>query len=275
MNFIELEVIANPEISEIILAELSQLPFDTFEETDSGIKAYTEEGSFDIAAVEEIINRYQALGDIQYSTKSIEKVNWNEEWEKNFSPIKVHDQIHVRATFHDRDDSFPYEIIIEPKMSFGTGHHDTTHQILQAQLEIDHKDKIVLDAGTGTGILAIMAKKLGASKVYANDIDQWCVDNSHENYSLNNCQDIVTELGTVEIFDNLKVDVLLANINKNVLLSEMSMYSVLLNSGGIIVFSGFYEDDVKYITAAAAENDITIQRHTVQNKWAAAVGIKS
>ena len=274
MNFIELEITTTPELSEILLAELSLLPFDTFEENDNGLKAYSEEDQFDLEAVKEITERYQQMGKIEFQTTVIPKVNWNVEWEKNFEPIQVADQILVRATFHDPDPTFPHEIIIEPKMSFGTGHHDTTHQILQAQLRIDHKDKIVLDAGTGTGILAIMASKLGASEIYANDTDKWCVDNSHENYSLNQCADIQTELGTVEVFKDLTVDVLLANINKNVLTQEMPLYSKLMKTGATVVFSGFYKEDVADITESAMSNGIEIQSHTVQNNWAAAVGIR-
>lgn len=269
MNYIEIYFSTASEISEILLAELGNLPYDTFEEVADGLKAYIPEELFDEAPVREIVTHYEALGPISYQTSVIPKENWNEEWEKNFHPITIADQILVRADFHEANPSMPYEIIIVPKMSFGTGHHDTTSQMLQFQLELDHEGKTVLDAGTGTGILAIMADKKKAGKILANDIDDWCIDNSKENFSLNNSQKVDLRLGTIEVFENEKADILIANINKNVLLQEIPSYANIVVENGTLLLSGFYEHDIPDLEKQLNSNGFQKVSHTVQNKWAA------
>jgi len=269
MNYIEVYFITIPDIAEILLAELGNLPYDTFEETEDGLKAYITEDKFSEEPIKELISQYESLGAINYSIKSIPKVNWNEEWEKNFHPITVADQILVRADFHEGNTKIPYEIIVVPKMSFGTGHHDTTSQMLQFQLEIDHQAKKVLDAGTGTGILAIMADLKKAGKILANDIDDWCIDNSRENFALNNCQEVDLRLGTISVFAGEKVEILLANINKNVLLQEIPAYAQLVEKDGILLLSGFYEEDISDLEKQLNSNGFQKVSHTVQNRWAA------
>lgn len=275
MNYTEVHFKASPEICEILLAELGDLPYDSFEETADGLKAYVLEEQYDEAPIKELISRYEALGPIHYQVQAIPRVNWNEAWEKNFHPITVGDQIFVRADFHEANTAVPYEIIIVPKMSFGTGHHDTTAQMLQLQLGLDHEGKTVLDAGTGTGILAIMADKKGADKIYANDIDDWCIDNSRENFSLNNCREITLAKGTVTVFEGTQVDILLANINKNVLLEEIPSYADLIVAGGTLLLSGFYEADIADLEARLNESGFMLEAQTVQNKWAALRCIKN
>ncbi len=269
MNFVELHIQTSTDLVEILIAELGNLAFDTFEETDDGLNAYAEEVNFDLEAVNEIIGRYNELGAMTITTKLIPKENWNEEWEKNFHPITVKDQILVRADFHEPQKGFPYEIIIVPKMSFGTGHHDTTSQMLQWQLQTDQKDKTVLDAGTGTGILSIMAGKCGASKILANDIDEWCIDNSQENFSLNECQEVDLRLGDIQVFEGEQVDIILANINKNVLLKEIPFYAKLLKTKGSLILSGFYEHDIPDLEQCLTSAGLKKEAHTVQNNWAA------
>ena len=274
-NYVEVHFSTTAEISEILLAELGNLPYDTFEEVADGLKAYIPEGLFEEAPIKEFVMQYEALGSISYRTSVIPKENWNEEWEKNFHPITVADQILVRADFHEADPSMPYEIIIVPKMSFGTGHHDTTSQMLQFQLELDHEGKTVLDAGTGTGILAIMADKKKAGKILANDIDDWCIDNSRENFSLNNSQEVDLRLGAIDVFENEKTDILIANINKNVLLQEIPAYAEIVVPNGTLLLSGFYEHDIPDLEKQLNKYGFKKVSHTVQNKWAALKCIKA
>ncbi len=274
MNFVEVSIQCTPDLAEILIAELSTLPYDTFQESDEGLQAYVEESNFDGSAIQEIIGRYAAIGPASFQTKIIPKVNWNEEWEKNFEPITVGESVYVRATFHEPKHDFPYEIIINPQMSFGTGHHDTTYQMLEMQLSVDHKGKKVIDAGTGTGILAIMANKLGARKVLANDIDDWCVSNSADNFSLNGITDIETRLGDIDVFTGEQTDILLANINKNVLLDELSRYAAILNIDGHLLLSGFYDEDVEDVLACCVQNGLKFESRSVRNNWAAITCVK-
>ena len=269
MNYTEVYFKAAPELVEILLAELGDLPYDSFEESADGLKAYVPEDQYDEAPIRELVAQYEGLGTITYQVQTIPKVNWNEEWEKNFHPIAIADQIYVRADFHEAKPAVAHEIIIVPKMSFGTGHHDTTSQMLQLQLNLDHKDKAVLDAGTGTGILAIMADQKGAGKILANDIDDWCIDNSRENFALNNCREITLERGTVSVFEGEQVDILLANINKNVLLEEIPQYAKLVKAGGTLLLSGFYEADIPDLETKLKHSGFNIEQRSVQNRWAA------
>lgn len=276
MDFIEIKLTCSQELSEMLLAELSYIGFDTFEETENGVNAYIEEGNFDEEALQEILNRYSALGNIAFEKQLIKKVNWNEEWEKNYSPIMIGDKCLIRASFHKVDKEYPYEIVIDPKMSFGTGHHETTSQVIEHQLEIDHSGKKVLDVGCGTGILAIMAKKLGAKEIAACDIDPWCIENSLENFEKNDAREIQVKEGTLkESGIQGKFDILIANINRNVLLEEIPDYSHCLQKGGYLLLSGFYEADVADIQELAEQNGLVKLKQTSKNKWAALTFKKS
>ncbi|MEQ9304061.1 MAG: 50S ribosomal protein L11 methyltransferase, partial [Marinoscillum sp.] len=227
MSFITLNIICDEEKRELLFAELSLFPFDAFEETEIGILASCEKDAWEPDEVKQVMDRYQ----VEYQVEEVARINWNEEWEKNYDPVIVGDQCIVRATFHQPKPEYPYEIIITPKMSFGTGHHATTWQVLKYQLGIDHVDKRVIDVGCGTGALAIMAHKRGASDISAVDIDDWCIENSAENFSLNDCEHIKLLLGGIEVVpENEKFDLMLANINKNVLLEQLSEYKKRLSS---------------------------------------------
>ena len=201
--------------------------------------------------------------------------NWNEEWEKNYDPIVVEDKIYVRATFHKEDNSFPYEIIINPRMSFGTGHHATTWLMLKNQMRVDHKGKTVLDAGTGTAILAIMAEKLGAREVIAYDNNSWSIENAPENVSLNHCRNIEIMEGTIgSLRLGRRFDLILANINKNVLLSETGQYADHLVDGGKLILSGFYEQDDQSIIDCAASSGLELIHSGHRNDWSSLVFVK-
>jgi ribosomal protein L11 methyltransferase len=188
---------ASPEQVDILLAELGEIHFDIFEDSDTGLIAYCQTDLFDLALFSEVIKRYEVLGPISFQINEIEKQNWNAVWESNYDPIRISNQVFIRANFHESEPGYAMEIIINPKMSFGTGHHETTFLMTQALFEIELQGKSVLDAGTGTGILALVAKKLGAHDVKGFDIDPWSIENSIENAGLNQCEDIIFVEGTI------------------------------------------------------------------------------
>lgn len=272
MNFIQVSFSVEQALSDIILAELSAGDFDTFEEFDGGIHAYAEEEKFNQTFVDEVSDRYQ----VTYETKTIPKENWNETWEKNYDPIIVNDQVLVKATFHKGLPPYPIEILVDPKMSFGTGHHATTHQMIKAQLDIDHSAKSVLDLGTGTGILAIMAAKLGATQIEGTDIDEWCIENSRENFALNELSDVKLQMTAAQNFHcSAPFDIVLANINKNVLLDEMHYYADFCKPNGHLLLSGFYEKDIIDISLSAKEYGFVIQSQQIKDDWAQLTFVKS
>ncbi|MEP4532417.1 MAG: 50S ribosomal protein L11 methyltransferase [Cyclobacteriaceae bacterium] len=268
MSFIGLQVICNEEKRELIIAELSLLAFDAFEENDAGLLASCETSEWNEEEVKEIMDRYE----LEYSFEEIEKVNWNEEWEKNYEPVVVGDQCIVRATFHEPQPQYPYEIIITPKMSFGTGHHATTHQVLKYQIGLDHEGKKVLDVGCGTGALAIMAHKRGATQIAAVDIDEWCIENSEENFALNNCGEVDLKLGGIDqVSPDEKYDIVLANINKNVLLDQIAEYAVRMSTGAFLVMSGFYAWDKPDIIAEGKKHGLENEEQSELDNWAMVV----
>lgn len=270
MNYIEIKVQCDPPFRDILIAEMGELDFDSFVETETGFDAYIPEEQFSHPGLQQLFNTYRKQTRIWYELKKIPKQNWNEEWEKNYDPIAVGDDIFVRATFHEPKPGTQYEIVINPKMSFGTGHHETTHQLLALQLEVDHQDKTVLDVGSGTGILAIMAAKLGASQVSATDIDDWCIDNSRENFELNDVKPERLELGVIaDLGLTVPYDIVLANINKNVLLDEMSHYAGLTVTNGFLFLSGFYKADEADILEAATALGFLKVKSTYKRDWTA------
>ncbi len=271
MNYYEANIEVEEDYAEILIAELAEIGFDSFLETDNGILAYIEESLFNDAIFKQLMEKYANKTTLFYQLKQIPKENWNEEWEKNFQPIEIGDRILVRADFHLSQPDFEHEIIITPKMSFGTGHHETTSQVMQLQLGIDHKNKSVLDVGTGTGILAILAEKLGASYIRAFDIDEWSVENTIENTALNFCENISVEQGTINEEEIKIYDIVLANINRNILLTEIPTYSKFLKTEGVLVISGFYEKDIADIEAVAITHNLKKIRQSSKMEWAAVV----
>lgn len=274
MNHIELKISSVPEFSEILMAELSNIGFDTIEETNSGFNAYVLEGEFHQEYLDEVIEKYKNQ-IISWETQLVEKQNWNAQWEKNYDPIVVEGKCIVKATFHEIEEYYPYEIVINPKMSFGTGHHETTYQILNLLTVIDCTDKHVMDAGCGTGVLAIMASLRGANHVEAFDIDDWCIENSQENFNLNDCNNCHVQLGTIRQLKFEKAfDIIIANINKNVLLDEMGSYANHLLPNGRLILSGFYEHDLDDLKTEAQKHGLFYQSHTSKNNWSAAIFLK-
>ncbi len=274
MNFLEVDIEIDPDFAEIIIAELAEIGFDSFLETDKGVLGYVEEGNFNDADFKQLMETYAARTSLIYSLKGIQKQNWNEEWEKNFEPIEINDQIIVRSTFHQAQPKYKYEIIITPKMSFGTGHHETTAQVMDLQLSLDHQQKKVLDVGTGTGILAILAEKLGATYIRAFDIDEWSVENTIENTALNTCNCIEVAQGTIQDEKINDYDIVLANINRNILIAEIGIYAKFLKPKGHLIISGFYEKDIEDITSEAALNNLKKMKSTSKKEWAAVVFTK-
>ncbi|WP_439489294.1 50S ribosomal protein L11 methyltransferase [Algoriphagus sp.] len=271
MDYLEFKIKCLDQFREILIAELSMIGFDSFLETEEGIDAYTLESDFDRVAFDEVMAQYQEDAQISLEEGIMPKVNWNEEWEKNYDPIAVDDLVYVRASFHPSQPTFKHEIVINPKMSFGTGHHATTFQMLRHQGQIDHHGKRVLDAGSGTGILAVMAHLLGAKQVEAFDIDDWCVDNGNENFDLNGLSTRM-KLGTIrEVNPKGEFDIVLANINKNVLLDEMSIYADLLEKEGFLLLSGFYTEDIEDLNDCAKELGLELISQQSKDNWAALI----
>ena len=271
MNYLELSLKTEPDFAEILMVELAEIGFESFTENENGLEAYIQEEIFEEISTKKLLEDYAARTPLSYAIRKIEKQNWNAEWENNYQPITIGDQILVRATFHKPQPNFPYEIVITPKMSFGTGHHETTSMVLELQLGIDHKNKKVLDIGCGTGILAIMAAKLGASEIAAFDIDEWSAENSRENIELNFTPKIVVRQGTIQQEPPEKYDILLANINRNILLEQIPIYKTFLKKGGYLLVSGFYEHDAEDIIAAAAKVGLKKIKQISKNQWAAVV----
>lgn len=271
MDYLEFKINCLEEFREILIAELSEIGFDSFLETEEGIDAYSLSQGFNREAFDEVISNYSEAAQIQLSEGEMEKINWNAEWEKNYDPIAVDNLVYVRASFHLSPLGFKHEIVINPKMSFGTGHHATTFQMLRNQGTIDHQGKKVLDVGSGTGILAIMAHLLGASQIEAFDIDDWCVDNGNENFELNGVSSRMG-LGTIREVNPIgPFDIVLANINKNVLLDEMGIYSDLLLARGFLLLSGFYTEDIADLEQLANQIGLELIAQQSKDNWAALV----
>jgi len=252
--------------SEILVAELGELPFESFIDSDSGIVAYIQKQFW----TENILDDLHILSSpefqISYTIEEIDQVNWNEEWEKNFEAIEVEGICHVRAPFHPKTDA-KFDIVIEPKMSFGTGHHETTHMMIQHLLETDVAGKKTLDMGCGTAILAILAEMKGAQPIDAIDIDNWCYLNSVENAARNNCNQISVFEGDADLMKGKKYDLIIANINRNILLNDMQTYVDCLNKEGVLLLSGFYTEDIPYIDASCTEKGLTYVKKLERNNW--------
>lgn len=274
MNYTEVTISCAQEAKEILSAELGELQVEAIQETDEGLKAYFPEADFFEQDITELRNRYQETFPFKFSIDVIERQNWNAVWESNFRPVEVK-SCRIRATFHQPDPAFEHDIVIEPKMSFGTGHHATTALMVASILDLDFTNKAVLDCGYGTGILAILAMKLGARRVEGVETDSWCVENANENQHLNEISKIAFhhgDIATVTLPE--RFDVILANINKNVLLQEMVRYAEKLNAGGTLLLSGFYEQDLNDIREEGARQGLQFEGSKSESGWIAAQFLK-
>ena len=253
---------------EILIAELGYAGFESFVETEEGVTAYIQKNEWNPS----ILNEVQILNsdefEITFEFNDIQQTNWNAEWEKNFNPIIVEDQCSVRAPFHSKPNT-KYDIIIEPKMSFGTGHHETTHMMIQHILKNDFENKSVLDMGCGTGVLAILAEHKGAKPIDAIDIDNWCYLNSLENVERNQCEHITVYEGDASLLKGKSYDIVIANINRNILLNDLKSYVACINKKGSLFLSGFYKDDIIIITNECNKHQLKLVETIEKNHWVA------
>lgn len=248
---------------------LCDLGFDSFMDDDRTFKAYCPVDQRDDSAVEELL-RQNFANITLLNVEPLPDKDWNEEWEASYKPVVVNEKCRVRAPFHQPDNSFEYDLVIEPKMSFGTANHETTAQIMQLMMETDFKGKTVLDMGSGTAVLAIFAKKLGADRVVAIDNDEWAYNNAFTNVALNGCNDIEIILGDANSIPDMRFDIVLANINRNILVRDMKYYVQAMDRGASIFFSGFYVADLGIITQEAKNVGLAYRRHIAKNDWVAA-----
>ncbi|ATA93472.1 50S ribosomal protein L11 methyltransferase [Capnocytophaga canimorsus] len=269
-NYIEYDFVITPlgEACEILVAELAEFGFESFVDSESGILAYVQEKDWYPEILDDIYILKNPEFKISYTQKLIKQVNWNEQWEKNFNPITVNEQITVRAPFHEKTNT-PFDIVIEPKMSFGTGHHETTHMMLEFLLNTQLLGKKVLDMGCGTGVLAIMAAKKGATDVTAIDIDTWCYENAQENIQRNETEFIKVLLGDATLLNDQNFDVIIANINRNILLEDIPIYVESLSEGGTLFLSGFYQEDIPAIAEKCSQKGLTFVQKLERNRWVA------
>lgn len=262
----------NETTNDVVSALAGEIGFESFVEWENGVQAYIQQNLFDEEALKEMVNEFP-LPDtyITYTIQEAEDKDWNEEWEKNFfQPIVIGDRCCIHSTFHKDTPKTEYEILINPQMAFGTGHHETTSSIICELLDADLNGKNVLDMGCGTSILAILASMRGAKAVTAIDIDDWCVNNSRDNIALNNIHNIEVKWGDAALLEGHEpFDVIIANINRNILLADMSRYAACMHSGSELFMSGFYVEDIPAIQEKAESLGMTFLHHREKNNWVA------
>jgi ribosomal protein L11 methyltransferase len=251
-------------IQEMLIAQLSLHGYDAFEQDDAVLKAFIEEEQFDEAALKELLGAYS----LQFEKSLLPATNWNEEWEKNFKPVIVDDFCGIRASFHEPLSNVEHEIVITPKMSFGTGHHATTYMMMQLMRTVDFREKQVFDFGTGTGVLAILADKLGATEILAIDNDEWSILNATENVAANKCDHVVVQNGG-NIPASKSFDIVLANINKQVIVETINQMTARLSNKGMILLSGLLEADFADVHERAAASGLLLHEQRSRSGWIA------
>lgn len=272
MEYIELTCTYNATIAdlgEILVAELSEIGFESFTEEANELKAYIQKSFFNEKQLSELYVTRDPANGVNLSLREIAQQNWNHEWESNFSPVEVGSTCIVRAPFHEAGTGYKYDIVIEPKMSFGTGHHETTQLMLEAIAELDCEGKRVVDCGCGTGVLAILAAMRGASFVKGFDVEPWACENTEENFKRNGVTRYAVECKGVESIENEQYDIVIANINRNILLGSMKQFSESLPTGGILLLSGFYTQDIDIIKTSAQTHGLSYDSFRGKNNWVA------
>ena len=279
MNYFEINFFIIPfedYISDVLASELGEIGFDSFVSTEVGLDAYALETAFDESKLKALLADFPFEASIDYKVTQIESKNWNEEWEKHyFEPILIGNECVIHSSFHKNIPVAKYDIVIDPKMAFGTGHHETTSLVIGRLLQMDLQGKTVLDMGCGTAVLAILASMRGAKDILAIDIDTWCTDNSIENLEMNKIRGVKVQLGGAELLKGLHFDIILANINRNILLADMEQYAACLSGGGELYMSGFYVQDIPLIEAEANRNGLSLIDYHEKNNWVAVKTVKN
>jgi ribosomal protein L11 methyltransferase len=273
MDYIEVQLTLKSKedyIRDVLAAQLGEIGFESFVDIENGMQAFCPQNLFNENALEKLLEQFPYEANVSYQITPVKTKNWNEEWEKNyFQPIVIGPDCVIRSSFHTDVPKARYDILIDPKMSFGTGHHETTSLMVGEMLKLDLQGKSLLDMGCGTAVLAILAAMKGAKPVLGIDIDEWAYSNSLDNIKLNGYEYIEIKQGGAELLHGLHFDVVFANINRNILLRDMVAYAACLSTGGELYMSGFYQQDIPVIEAKARELGLVLNGFTEKNNWVA------
>ena len=269
MEYIEVDIkIEKSEVfSDIVVARLNEIEFESFLENDNGVRCYIQATLFDKKKLDIELDKIKQYTKLNFNINHVAQKNWNEEWEKNFKPVQINSHCLIRSEFHNNSGNFKDEIIITPKMSFGTGHHETTFLMINELYNLDLNDKSILDMGSGTGVLSIVASKNGAKQVVGIDIDEWAFQNSIDNAKLNNTENISFLHGDIKLIENQDFDIILANINRNIIEKDIEEYYNLLSDKGDLLISGFLVEDVDFIINLSINNRFNVINKKNKGQW--------